>query len=131
MLWHFPKKLMALIQLAITTVSFKKVIPNCRVFAFSKGLKRCRAFLHSPHNLCHTWNMVHYLLLIKIKIKIKRKSISLDIPVCCPSIVMIRGVEWSHSIGNCSQDLAFARIARKNYMSDRLLVLANFCSDFR
>ena len=30
------------------------------------------------------------------------------------SIPTIRGIEWSHPIWKCSQNLAFARIARKN-----------------
>ena len=43
----------------------------------------------------------------------------------------MRGIEWFHS---CSQNVASARIARKNLMSARLLVLAKFlqllvCSD--
>ena len=28
--------------------------------------------------------------------------------------IIIRGIEWSHGILKCSQNLAFARIARKN-----------------
>ena len=47
-----------------------------------------------------------------------------------------RGIEWSHPIWKCSQNLVFARISRKNYLSARLLVLAKclqvlVCSDFR
>ena len=37
-----------------------------------------------------------------------------------------RGIEWSHSIQKCSQNLAFAPIARKNYTGSCLLVLTNF-----
>ena len=49
---------------------------------------------------------------------------------------IIRGIEWSHPIWKCSQNLAFARIARKNKMWAHLLVLAKVlqelaCSDFR
>ena len=40
------------------------------------------------------------------------------------SVMSNRGIEWSHSILKCSQNLAFARIARKNYTGARLLVLA-------
>ena len=48
---------------------------------------------------------------------------------------IFRSIEWFHPIWKCSQNLAFARNARKNYLSARLLVLAKFlqllaCSDF-
>ena len=46
-----------------------------------------------------------------------------------------RGIKWSHPIWKCSRNLAFARIARKNSMSARLLTLAKLlqllaCLDF-
>ena len=45
---------------------------------------------------------------------------------CLVLVLYVRGIEWSHSIKKCSQNLAFARVARKNYTGARLLVLAKF-----
>ena len=45
--------------------------------------------------------------------------------------ISFRGIEWSHLILKCSQNLAFARIARKNYMGARLLACScsqKFCN---
>ena len=39
-------------------------------------------------------------------------------------------VRGCHSVQKCSQNLAFARIARKNYTGARLLVFANFLLEF-
>ena len=39
-------------------------------------------------------------------------------------VISTRGIKWSHPIWKCSQNLAFARIACKNYMSVHLLILA-------
>ena len=51
-------------------------------------------------------------------------------------VMSLRDIKWSLTIFKCSQNLAFARFASKNWTGTRLLVLAKFsrllaCSDSR